>query len=87
MRSVDVFYYVAAGGIAVAVAIFGYLAYQIVLTLSSLRKILNDVGETTGDINSVKNAVKFGIANFGSVISDKIGRGGVFNGKKRKDSR
>lgn len=87
MRSIDVFYYVAAAGIAFAVAIFAYLAYQITITLKSLRKILDDVGDTTGDITSVKNAVKYGIANFGSIVTEKIGRGGVFNGKKRRNSR
>lgn len=87
MRSSDVFYYVAAAGIAVAVGVFTYLAYQITITLKSLRKILDDVGDTTGDINSVKNAVKYGISNFGSIISDKIGRGGVFNGKKQRNSK
>ena len=87
MKSSDVFYYVAAAGIAGTVVIFAYLAYQITITLKSLRKILDDVGDTTGDINSVKNAVKFGIANFGSIITDKIGKGGVSNGKKRKNSR
>lgn len=87
MKSIDVFYYVAAAGIGVAVVIFGYLAYQITITLKSLRKILDDVGDTTGDITSVKNAIKFVIANFGSIITEKIGRGGVFNGKKRRNSR
>lgn len=87
MKSVDFFYYVAAAAIVFTVAIFAYLAYQITITLRSLRKILDDVGDTTGDINSVKDAVKFGISNFGSIISDKIGKGGVFNGKKRKKSR
>lgn len=87
MKSVDVFYYVAAIGIAGAVVIFAFLAYQIAITLKSLRKILDDVGDTTGDITSVKNAVKYLISNFGSMISDKIGRGGVFNGKKQRRAR
>jgi len=78
---------VVAVGIVSTVAIFAFLAYQIAITLKSLRKILNDVGDTTGDINSVKNAVKFGIANFGSIFSEKIARGGVFNGKKRRNSK
>ena len=51
MKSSDVFYYVAAAGIAGTVVIFAYLAYQITITLKSLRKILDDVGDTTGDIN------------------------------------
>jgi hypothetical protein len=87
MQSVDVFYYVAATGIAFAVAIFAYLAYQTSITLKSLRKILNDVGDTTGDINAMKNAVKYGISNFGSIFSEKIRKGGVFNGKKQRNSR
>ena len=87
MKSVDIFYYVAGAGILATVVVFAFLSYQITITLRSLRKILDDVGDTTGDINSVKNAVKYVISNFGSIISDKIGRGGVFNGKKQRRAR
>lgn len=84
MNSNEVFYWVASFGIAIFVGVWVFLAFQITKTLKSLSKVLEDVGDTTGDINDLKNAVKQGVFSLGSFLTKRSWKGGVFNGKRKK---
>lgn len=71
MGASDFFYYVVAVGFVVAVVVWVFLAFQITRTLEDIRKILQDVGSTTGDINAVKDAIKYGVSSLGSILGHK----------------
>lgn len=84
MNSADIFYYSSSFSVLIAVVVLVYLAFQITLSLKSLRRILDDVGDVTSDVTLLKSVIKRGFSNFGSFIGDVIEKGGVGYGKKEK---
>lgn len=84
MNSNAVFYYTSSAVVLIVAVVLIYLAYQITLTLKSIRRILDDIGETTADITSFKRAVKHGFSRFGSFFGEAIERGGVIYCKSKK---
>jgi len=72
MSAQDTFYQVSTVCVAIVVVILGYLAYQITITLKSLRKILDDVGQTADDITALKNTLKGAFMSVGSIFG-KLG--------------
>lgn len=83
MSSNDIFNYSASVAVLIAAATLVYLVYQITLSLKTLRKILEDVGETTADVNAIRRVVKRGLLSFGSIFGRRVQRGGVLYGKKQ----
>ncbi|MBI3341590.1 hypothetical protein HY024_00545, partial [Candidatus Curtissbacteria bacterium] len=71
MSANDFFYYVVAVGFLAAVVVWIFLAVVAMRTLQDVRKILRDVGSTTGDINAFKDLIKFGVSSFGGILSAK----------------
>lgn len=84
MSANDIFYYTSSAGVIVAVAVLVYLAFQISISLKSLRRILDDVGEATSDVTAIKRALKHGLSGFASFFGEVLERGGVIYGKRRK---
>lgn len=71
MGASDFFYYVVAIGFIAAVVVWIFLAVQAIRTLQDARKILKDVGSTTGDINAFKDLIKFGISSLSGLVTAK----------------
>lgn len=84
MSANDIFYYTSSAAILVAVVTLVYLTYQIVLSLKSLRRILDDIGEATNDVTLIKRAVKHGFSGLGSFFGELVERGGVMYGNRKK---
>lgn len=84
MNSNDIFYYSSSVAVALVAVTLVYLTYQITLSLKSLRRILDDVGEVTSDVTAFKRAVKQGFSKFGSFFGEAIERGGVIYGNRKK---
>lgn len=80
----DIFQYASTAAVLIAAATFVYLAFQITLSLKSLRRILDDVGEATSDVTAIKRAVKRGFSSFGSFFGESMERGGVIYGNRKK---
>ncbi len=80
----DIFYYSSSVAVLIVAATFVYLAYQITSTLKAIRRILDDVGETTHDVTTIKRAIKRGFSGFGSFLGEAIERGGVIYGNRKK---
>lgn len=84
MSANDIFYYSSSFAVIVAVIAFVYLVGQLTLTLKSLRRIIDDIGDTTADITAFRQTVKKGFSIFGSLFGQTFARGGVNYGKRRK---
>ncbi len=84
MNSNDIFYYTSSVAVLVVAVTFVYLAYQITLALKSLRRILEDVADTTADVTAFKRVVKHGFSRFGSFFGEAIEKGGVIYGNRKK---
>ena len=57
----DILYYILTLGFIVLVIFISYAAYQLTQTLKSLKRLIDEVQNTTRDVNLIKNKVK-GIA-------------------------
>lgn len=86
MHAKDIFYYSSSLAVLVAVIAFVYIVGQLTLTLKSLRRIIDDIGDTTADITAFRQTVIKGLSIFGSLFGQTITRGGVIYGKKKKRS-
>lgn len=71
MGASDFFYYAVAVGFIAAVVVWVFLAVQAIRALQDVRKILRDVGSTTGDINAFKDLIKFGISSLSGILTAK----------------
>ena len=57
----DILYYILTLGFIVLVGFISYASYRLAQALMSLKKLIEDLEETTKDVNLIKNKVK-GIA-------------------------
>ncbi len=54
----DILYYILTFGFIVLVIFISYAAYQLTQTLKSLKRLIDEVEDTTKDVNLIKNRVK-----------------------------
>lgn len=57
----EILYYILTLGFIVLVGFISYASYRLAQALMSLKKLIEDLEETTKDVNLIKNKVK-GIA-------------------------
>jgi len=61
MITQDVLYLSIAFGFIVLTAFVSFAAFQLAVTLKSLRQVLDSVGDISKDIEAVKNQIKTGV--------------------------
>jgi uncharacterized protein YoxC len=72
MSSLDILYYSLSLAALVVAGSFAYLAYNLVQTLKEIDLVLEDVKDTTQDIQSMKNTIKLGVSNLAGRFLGKI---------------
>lgn len=74
MNSEDVLNFSLSGAALLAAAAFAYGIYHLVVTLHTVKLVLEDIKDATQDIQSLKNTLKFGLSSLaGKFISGKRG--------------
>jgi hypothetical protein len=80
MSDLSLFLLIASICIVIITGTIVYVAKDFVLTLRKLQTVLEDVEETTNDINTVKNGIKYGIvsiiSNLATDKKNKLEKGG-----------
>lgn len=64
MKSIDILYYSLSIGFLVLVASVAYASFRFAQAIGSMKKVLDDVEDTTRDIRYAKNRVLSGIKYF-----------------------
>ncbi len=69
VTSQDILFYCLAVGFLVLVGFLSYAAYRLAETLESLKAVLDNIEDTTKDINLIKNKIKLGaLTTLGTLI-------------------
>lgn len=54
----DILYYILTLGFIVLVIFISYAAYQLTQTLKSLKRLIDEIEDTTRDVNVIKDKIK-----------------------------
>lgn len=72
MNPQDVYYVVASVAIIVFLGMFSWLVIVVIKTLQVVRRIIEEIEETTQNLSIVKEGFKVGILTFlGKLLGDK----------------
>lgn len=71
MTSLDFLYFSLAVGFLILVVFLSLVAYQLTQTLKQLKLVLEDVKDTTKDVQIIKKSIKLGIFNLLSLLLKK----------------